>query len=334
MRVRFRLARWLLMAVFIASCDEPATAPPSAATLTISAPVSSVYEGDVVTFAATLRNAQGEPVPDAPLAWSVSDDRRALVGQGGVITALSPGAVVVRATSGALRAEYTLQIARLEVQSVQLLLSFGELSVGDVVPVGVRLDGQGGRIVTGRSVHITSDNPGIARIDASGRVRGIAEGTTTIRATADGIVGTQQLTVSGTRSVHTLRSLSGATLPTLVHAAWVEWNGTPEYHEVYMEAGELVLTADQQMRYQIDVRYAEYHAYHEGGQKRLDLRLTTREYDRGTVLYDWRGDLLLTSDFISPLSHTASPVSGGFNVRFRVPGDDTVLNLFYRREPQ
>jgi len=50
------------------------------------------------------------------------------------------------------------------------------------------------------------------------------------------------------------------------------------------------------------------------------------------VQYDARGDLLMTSEFISPLHHTAEAVSGGVRVRFRIPGEDSYLNLLYRRD--
>ena len=84
----------------------------------------------------------------------------------------------------------------------------------------------------------------------------------------------------------------------------------------------------------LDIRYAEYRVITMNGQRSLQLLRTFREYDRGLVAYDSRGDLQMTSEFISPLSHTASAISGGFDVRFRIPGTDEMLDLFYRREPK
>ena len=84
----------------------------------------------------------------------------------------------------------------------------------------------------------------------------------------------------------------------------------------------------------MDVRYAEYNVIKQGGQQTFRFRGTWREYDRGVVQYDARGDLAMTSECIHPLTHSASAVAGRFQMRFRVPGENTILDLFYRREPE
>jgi hypothetical protein len=53
----------------------------------------------------------------------------------------------------------------------------------------------------------------------------------------------------------------------------------------------------------------------------------------GGVEQDARGDLRLTSTYIWPLVHTAIPVSGGMDVRYRIPGTNEYLDLRYLREP-
>ncbi|HYW31136.1 MAG TPA: Ig-like domain-containing protein, partial [Gemmatimonas sp.] len=186
---------------------------------------------------------------------------------------------------------------------------------------------------TGRPVTITSDNPGVATIDASGRVRAVSIGEARIRAVAEGVVGTKVFRVVGEPAIFELRRSSGAVLPLLVASDTVEWNGVKEYHEVYMESGRLRLTGGAQPRYEVDIRYAEYKVTNVNGVRGLVLRRTDRTFDRGIVAYDSRGDLQMTSEYISPLSHTATAVAGGMQVQFRIPGDDQVLDLFYRREP-
>ncbi len=96
----------------------------------------------------------------------------------------------------------------------------------------------------------------------------------------------------------------------------------------------LRLSGGTRPRYEIDIRYAEYNVRTVNGNRTLELRYLNREYDRGIVDYDARGDFAMTSEYTYPLSHTASPLSGGVQVRFRIPGTDEKLDLFYRREPR
>lgn len=52
-----------------------------------------------------------------------------------------------------------------------------------------------GRALAGRSVEWSSDDPGIAAVDAQGEVEGVGPGDTQVQATADGVTGSAALTV-------------------------------------------------------------------------------------------------------------------------------------------
>lgn len=86
------------------SSTEPAPVP--AATLTIAPLSSAVYETDFVQFSAVLRDASGQPVPGATIAWEVSVPTRAEhEGHGGIMAlkaarlALRPAATAPRRTT-------------------------------------------------------------------------------------------------------------------------------------------------------------------------------------------------------------------------------------------
>ncbi|MEO7999170.1 MAG: hypothetical protein ABI852_17085, partial [Gemmatimonadaceae bacterium] len=70
------------------------------------------------------------------------------------------------------------------------------------------------------------------------------------------------------------------------------------------------------------------------GRRVLELRYVQMERDWGLVAYDNRGDLKLTSEYVYPLSHSASAISGGMQMTYRFGGSDETMNLFFRREPQ
>lgn len=323
----------LFAAALSVACNDSATAPASGARLEINAPAGAVFETDAVQLTATVRDASGRPVPGAAVTWTSGDPTRAEVASNGIITALRAGPVTIVAQSGGVSSLYQLTVTALTVERVLVMSAMDELSIGDITPVGVKVEGQGARVVPGRLVTLTSDNPVVATIDASGRVRAVATGEARIRAVADGVVGTKIFRVIGEPALFELRRSSGAVLPLLVASDTVQWDGVKEYHEVYMESGRLRLTGGAQPRYEVDIRYAEYNVTNVNGIRGLVLRRTDRTFDRGIVAYDNRGDLQMTSEFVSPLSHSATAVAGGMQVRFRIPGDHEVLDLFYRREP-
>jgi hypothetical protein len=320
--------------LLIAACDDSATEPRPApsATLSIAPPSATVYETDFVQFSATLRDASGNSVPGAAVAWEVSDPARAELNTDGGITALKPGMVTITARSNGATAVYNLEIARLLVQRVQVLPGTLELATGDITPVGVKVEGQGARTVPGRVVTISSDNPSVAYVDAAGRVRAVNPGTTTIRAPAGGVVGTAGVDVLAETALFALKTSGGARLPQLIESDSVMWDGVPELHEFWMESGTLRLSGAAQPRYELEIRYAQYKVGTVNGQRTMELRRLQREFDRGIVAYDARGDLQMTSEVIAPLSHTASAITGGFQVRYRIPGSDDHLELFYRRD--
>lgn len=338
-RAAARFALLLSLSSLAACADSPTTPREAVASLAIAPPATPVLEQDAVTFRAILRDPSGRIVTGAALRWTVNDARLAEISEGGVLTALRAGTVRVSArmiddAPTPLVATFDLLIVPLVVQQVAVLPAVTTLSRGDIADVGVHVTGQGGRTVLGRLVRLTSDDPSIAAIDPSGRLRALTAGRTTVRATADGVTGAVAIEVTPDDVALTLSRADGARLPRLVSADTVEWNGVREYHELYMETGSLVLSAAG-TQYALEVRYTEYHVVMVDGRRtQMHVRTRQREYDRGQVRYDARGDLQLVSEYISPLSHTASPVPGGIQLRYRVPGGDDVLDLFYRREPR
>lgn len=328
-----RLIVPLALAVLAACSDSPVTQPLPNPSLTIVPPAGTIYEQDAVTYVATVKDANGNTIPNANVHWSANDPTRADVSTGGVVLMLKPGNVTITARSGQHTASVVANVQPLTVLSVKVLPDSLRLGRGDITAVGVRVEGIGGRTILGRLVTITSDDPTIATIDAAGRVRAVAAGTTRVRATADGVSGTANLTVLAEDASLSLYQLNGVRLPAFITGDSVTVFGVREYHEVFAEGGDLVLSTLGRPRYRVDIRYAEYNVRTVNGTKVYELRHTSREQDFGGVQYDARGDLLMTSEYISPLSHTAIPDASGFSVRYRIPGTDEYLNLRYRRFP-
>jgi hypothetical protein len=226
-------------------------------------------------------------------------------------------------------------IRRLSVLSVEILGLPDTLGHGDVMPFGVKSTGEGGRLVTGRAATLRSADPSVALIDPSGRVRTVAQGRTEVAATVDGVMATRTIVVEAAPTILPLRDIGGGRLPLLVATDSVTWNGVRELAEVYAESGSLQLTGGTTPRYAMVIRYAQYAVTQlPDGRKNLQLRMQSAERDFGLVEYDARGELLMTSEYTSPVFHTASPGSAGVSMRYRIPGDDEILSLYFRREPK
>jgi triacylglycerol lipase len=119
----------------------------------------------------------------------------------------------------------------LRVSQIDVLPAAVTIEVGGTIPLSATTKDVAGRALTGRVVVWSSLDESVARVNpATGEVTGVAPGTTTISATAEGVAGTAQVTVAaspvasievspGSASLYSGRSLK---LSALVKAA----NGT------------------------------------------------------------------------------------------------------------
>jgi uncharacterized protein YjdB len=81
------------------------------------------------------------------------------------------------------------------VTSVRIEPSPGSVIVGDVLQLTVLLYDARGRELTDRRVAFVSTNEGVATVDASGLVQGLAEGEAVILAISEGRIGGTTISV-------------------------------------------------------------------------------------------------------------------------------------------
>lgn len=325
---------------FFAACRNDSPAEPgtsSSGPIEITASSNDVFVGDVFTVRATVRDANGREIPGAPVSFASSDTSVALVSAGGQVVTLRTGTAHISARSGDLTGELALPVHRLTVSTVTVLGLADTLGMGDVVLFGVHVQGQGGRDVPGRQVKLTSSNTAVGIIDPSGRLRAIAPGKTTVTATVDGVAGASVVVVSAEPAELHLRRSDGRPVPVLVEGDSGVVNGGVEYREIYLESGVLRLSGGAQPTYQTTLHYAWYAVtFDANGQRHLTFKSALDIDDGGTVRYDSRGDLVMTSQELSDISHAGSADAGGFTVRYRFVANDIVApsSFFFRREPK
>ena len=207
------------------------------------------------------------------------------------------------------------------------------LAAGDIAVFGVRVQDTAGNAVPQPAVTITSSDSAVAVVDGSGRVRGVASGVVTIRASALGGSTAATLVVTGGPAVFRLQHFGGALLPELVEIDTVRFSdGTSEIHDLYLDSGTLTLSGGPRPTYQTTLHYGEYVVTVDGaGQQHLVPDGTHDARDQGFVSYDVRGDLTLTS-LLPDLTESGSAGPGGFEVLYRYSASDvTPTEAFFAR---
>jgi hypothetical protein len=334
------LAAFALVAVALTACSDAAAPRPSGAAVRIAPLADSAFEGDVVRLTAVVLDDSGAEVAGASVTWTASDTTLARDAGGGSFALLRPGTTRITAVSGAVTGTYDLVIGRLVVKRVDLTPGSLRLGRGDRVQVSARAIGQGDRPLANRTATFSSDDPLVAVIGSPDNVIGApgfliaaGPGATTIRASVDGVTGTASVNVVIADTTFALTQFNSSPLPVLIAADSVLVNGVPELDEVYAESGTFVLSGLMQLRYTLDVRFSQYHVIRTGNTVTRELRFQQREFDRGLVTVDANGNLSMLSEFIGPrLEHTAALEPDGFLVHFRIPGEDSFLDLRYRRQ--
>ena len=161
-----------------------------AASLMLSAGTLELTEGRTATLTATVLPTS---IPQSSIVWTSSNEEAAVV-DSGVVTARAAGAAIIRASVGGKTASCTVTVkaARVPVSSVTLDRSTLELSVDGTarLTAAVRPENADDRTVVWQS-----SREDVATV-SGGIVRGVAEGSALISATAGGAKAECSVTVS------------------------------------------------------------------------------------------------------------------------------------------
>jgi uncharacterized protein YjdB len=144
------------------------------------------------------RDGSGNVLTGRVVVWSSSDARIATVAVGGVVTGAAEGTARITATVEGVSASATVHVrgsapapvVTVRVQPDSLVLTAG--ATGDLSATAY--DGQG-NVLTGRVVVWASSNRAVATIGTGGVVTAVAEGSTRINATVDGVTGSAYVRV-------------------------------------------------------------------------------------------------------------------------------------------
>lgn len=178
--------------------DAPPPPPPAVASVSIAPGAAALDVGGTAAFSATPRAADGSALAGRVVTWSVVDGSVASVSADGTVTALAPGATTLRATSEGVVGSAALTVADTVtvIGSVAVAPVSPALETGEAITLSATVRDTAGVVVAGAAVEWSSDSPGVASVNASGRVTGVAAGSAGITAKSGGVQGAATVTVS------------------------------------------------------------------------------------------------------------------------------------------
>jgi uncharacterized protein YjdB len=171
-------------------------------TLAVTPSSASLTPPATTPLAATVSDSAGNIISGTALfgrtaTWQSSASSVASVNASGVVTAVAPGTATITATMGAASGVSIITVGIVPIASIVVTPSPQALITGQTVQLTATAFDGGGGTLAGRPMAWASANPAIATVDQNGLVTAVAPGgPVDITATAEGKVGTAEVTVS------------------------------------------------------------------------------------------------------------------------------------------
>ena len=175
---------------------DPVVDPPVATSVTV-APGSAALSalGETVQLTATVLDQNGQTMTGASLSWTSNDASVASV-ENGLVTAVANGTATVTAASGNASGTASVTVSQVAAQ-VNVAPDMVTLSsVRDTVRMSAEAIDARGNAIGDAAFQWSSDDEGIASVDADGLVTAVANGTATVTASFGSASGMASVTVS------------------------------------------------------------------------------------------------------------------------------------------
>lgn len=201
--MRRTASAWTLTAVSLSllagACSGGTSEPPAPIVASVEVtPVSATKQvGETQQLSAAVKDASGTILSGQSVAWSTSSASVASVTSGGLVTAVGLGTATITAVSGGKSGNATITVAPPPIASITVAPAADTLNVGETVQLTVTMRDANNVVVTNRTPAWVSSAPTIASVSSTGLVTGVADGTASITATADGRSASANIRVFG-----------------------------------------------------------------------------------------------------------------------------------------
>ncbi|WKW13347.1 Ig-like domain-containing protein [Pseudogemmatithrix spongiicola] len=157
------------------------------ASITVSGPGSSVVVGQSLNLTATARSSSGQALSGRSFVWATSDAAVATVSSAGIVTGVAAGTATISASAEGVSGSMAVSVSAIPVATVTVTPALDTLEVGETLQLAARTFASGGSELTGRGVTWQSLNTAVATVSAAGLVTAVGPGSTTVRATSEGV---------------------------------------------------------------------------------------------------------------------------------------------------
>jgi uncharacterized protein YjdB len=169
---------------------------PTVATVTVTAPATSLTPGQTTQATATARDAAGNVLAGQSITWTTSNAAAATVSANGLVAAVAAGSTTIVASAGGKTGLLVINVAAPATASVSVSVSSSSVSVGQSVQASASVKDANGNPIPGALVFWSSSNAAVAAVSLNGVVVGVSTGTANITASNSGKSGTVTVTVT------------------------------------------------------------------------------------------------------------------------------------------
>ena len=185
----------LVLGVLLAACGGDSTDPgPAVGTVEVSPATADRQVGQSIQLSATVKDVNGNILSGQSVSWSSSAANVASVSSSGLVTTSALGTAIITAAAGSKSGVAIINVIPEPIASITVAPTNDTLLVGENVQLTATARDAANNIVS-RPVTWTSSNPSIASVSSSGLVTGVADGTASITASADGRSASAQIRV-------------------------------------------------------------------------------------------------------------------------------------------
>jgi len=171
---------------------------PSVATVDVSFASSNLTVGQTTLATATYKDANGVTLTGRSVQWQSLNTNVATVSIAGVVTAVAPGTVTIRATVESKTGDGVATVATAQQTTAKMYWTSSlasQLAVGATMQVSAAPYDASDHIITGKTVTYASSNQNVATISSTGLLTGVSVGNTTVSASVDGVTISVQISV-------------------------------------------------------------------------------------------------------------------------------------------
>jgi uncharacterized protein YjdB len=196
-RFRVFVSGLCLAAAISGGCNGGAVNPDGSAldSIAVTPEAATLLVGSSLALTAEWLDANGTPITSGNVTWSSEDPTIAEVSHNGIVTGVSPGTVLIAASSWGKNAVVTVSVSPLSillpaVERVVITPANQRIKEGQTLQLTATALDKDDRVIIGLTTTWGSSDTRRATVDENGLVSAINDGNVTITAAAGGKSGT------------------------------------------------------------------------------------------------------------------------------------------------